>query len=305
MPKGERKKRSSLSGAALYNRILKELTIINNAIPKDKKLTLQKRRQLVSEVLYPVYSLLPAKERTVKNIRIDIKNELDKIPEEQTCHPLYFPDNLLTLIDYFTIDEFIRNILPDCIDIRVNAGEFGVTSIFNTGFYGYYSTGVRDIVENIRQYLAENKSGVAFFEGIKKLKPNRKHDYEPESYFIDFVLVIEDRMIDDEEGVEYKLPKGSSRKKRKISSDVEKKIKGLIKEKNKKRKQKQKERQKSAIRVDLNKVKKKTTTLKRKSNVDKAIDLALKTLLSAYKKKAITKLQYEKQKAQLLKLKNK
>ena len=207
-----KKKTKSSSGVALYNKILKELTQINKLIPKDKKLTLLKRRQLVSEVLYPIYSLLPQKERTLKNIRADIKSQLDQIPPEQTCHPLYFPDNLLTLIDYFTIDEFIRNYLPDCIDIRVNAGSLGITSIFNTGRYGYYSSGVRDIVEAIRQELAENKSGVAFFEGLKKVKPNRKHDYEPESYFIDFVLIINDTMVDDEEAIEYKLPKGSAKK---------------------------------------------------------------------------------------------
>jgi hypothetical protein len=298
-----KKKTKSSSGVALYNKILKELTQINKLIPKDKKLTLLKRRQLVSEVLYPIYSLLPQKERTLKNIRADIKSQLDQIPPEQTCHPLYFPDNLLTLIDYFTIDEFIRNYLPDCIDIRVNAGYLGVTPIFNTGRYGYYSSGVRDIVEAIRQELAENKSGVAFFEGLKKVKPNRKHDYEPESYFIDFVLIINDTMVDDEEAIEYKLPKGSAKKRKRITSDVEKKMKTLIKEKQKKKRQKAKENEKVKIRNKVREVKKKSATYKRKSSVDKAVDIALKTLLSAYRKKAITKKQYDTQKATILKLK--
>jgi hypothetical protein len=305
MPSKKKAKAKSSSGVGLYNRILKELTAINKVIPKDKKLTLQKRRQMVSEVLYPVYSMLPARERTIKNIRRDIKAEVDKIPAEQTCHPLYFPDNLLTLIDYFTIDEFIRNYLPDCIDIRVNAGYLGATSIFNTGRYGYYASGVRDIVERIREDLLDNKSGVAFFEGLKKLKPNKKHDLEPDSYYIDFVLIINDEKQDDEEAIEYKLPKGSSAKKKKISSDVEKKMKGLIKEKQKKKRQTQKEKEKVKLRNSVRQAKSKSKTLKRQSSVDKAVEIALKTLLSAYRKKAITKKQYDTQKAQLLKLKNK
>jgi hypothetical protein len=301
----KKKKPSSKTGVSLYNKILKELTAINKLIPKDKKLTLLKRRQLVSNVLYPAYSSLPANERSLKNIRKDIKEQLDAIPPEQTCHPLYFPDNLLTLIDYFTIDEFIRNYLPDCIDIRVNAGYLGVTPIFNTGRYSYFATGVRDIVEAIRAELASNKSGVAFFEGLKKVKPKRKHDYEPESYFIDFVLIIEDQKVDDEESVDYKLPTGSSKTRKKITSDVEKKMKNLIKEKQKKKRQKDKEKQKVKLRSKVREAKKKSTTYKRKSSVDKAVDIALKTLLSAYRKKAITKNQYEKQKAELLKLKKK
>jgi hypothetical protein len=36
------------------------------------------------------------------------------------------------------IDEFIRERVPDCIFLRVNAGEFGVTKIFNTRDYNYY-----------------------------------------------------------------------------------------------------------------------------------------------------------------------
>jgi hypothetical protein len=303
MPSKKKGKGKSLSGVSLYNKILKELTAINKVIPKDKKLTLQKRRQMVSEVLYPVYSNLPARERTLKNIRRDIKDEIDRIPAEQTCHPLYFPDNLLTLIDYFTIDEFIRNYLPDCIDIRVNAGYLGVTKIFNTGKYGYYSSGVRDLVERIREELAKNESGVAFFEGLKKVKPNKKHDLEPESYFIDFVLIINDEKQDDEEPIEYKLPKGSAYKKKKISADVEKKMKGLIKEKQKNKRIAQKEKEKVKLRKSVREAKTKSKTLKRKSSVDKAVEIALKTLLSAYRKKAITKKQYESQKETLLKLK--
>lgn len=301
----KKKKKSSNSGVALYNKILKELTIINKAIPPDKKMPLKKRRQMVSEILYPLLSSYPVRQRTLRLIRGSITEAVDRIPEQQTCHPLYFPDNLLTLIDYFSIDEFIRSYLPDCIDIRINAGSFGITRIFNTIDYGYYATGVRDIVEAIREQLRDNRSGAAFFEGLKKVKPNKKHDYEPDSYFIDFVLVINDEKVDSEEAIDYKLPKGSTKKRRKISTEVEKKMKSMIKEKQKAKRQKDKLNQKVKLRSQVRAAKKKSTTYKRQSNIDKAVDSAMKTLLTAYKKKAITKKQYEAQKQSLLKLKNK
>jgi hypothetical protein len=80
-------------------------------------------------------------------------------------------------------------------------------------------------------------------------------------------------------------------------------MKTLIKEKQKKKRQKAKENEKVKIRNKVREVKKKSATYKRKSSVDKAVDIALKTLLSAYRKKAITKKQYDTQKATILKLK--
>ena len=61
-----------------------------------------------------------------------------------------------------------------------------------------------------------------------------------------------------------------------------------------------KENEKVKIRNKVREVKKKSATYKRKSSVDKAVDIALKTLLSAYRKKAITKKQYDTQKATIL-----
>jgi hypothetical protein len=298
-----KKKKSPLKGIALYNKILKEFSSLNELLPVEKQLPLIKRRQIVSEVLYPSYKNLPLKERTLKNIRVDIQNVVNDFPPEQTCHPLYFPDSQLTLIDYFAIDEFIRNYLPDCFDIRINAGEFGITPIFSTARYSYFSSGVRDIVENIRQEIAKNKSGVAFFEGIKKLKPKKENNLKPENYFIDFVLLIYDRLVDEEDGVSYKLPKKSKAIKKKILSDVEKKMKGLIKEKAKKKREVQKQKDKVKLRNSVKNAKKKSQEYTRQSSINKAVDDAMKTLLTAYKKKAITKAQYDKQKKSLLKLK--
>lgn len=297
------KVRKPLQGVHLYNKILHELTKINELLPVSKKLTIGKRRQLVSEVLYPSYKHLPQKQRTIKNIRSDIQSQINELPPEQTCHPLYFPDNQLALIDYFEIDNFIKTYLPDCIDIRVNAAEFGITAIFNTMKYSYYSSGVRDIVENIREEIAKSNSGVAFFEGVKKIKPNKPDDLQPEHYFIDFVLIINDILVDDEAGVDYKLPSGSKKVQKKILRDVEKRMKNLQREKSKKKRHQEKEKQKVKLRNDVRKAKKKSTTLKRQDSVAKAVDIALKALLSAYRKKAITKNQYDREKQKLMKLK--
>lgn len=297
------KVRKPLKGVVLYNKILQEVSKINELLPVSKKLTIGKRRQLVSEVLYPSYKHLPIRMRTVKNIRSDIQQQINELPPEQTCHPLYFPDNQLALIDYFEIDNFITTYLPDCIDIRVNAAEFGITDIFNTMYYSYEGSGVRGIVENIREAIAQSESGVAFFEGIKKLKPNRPDDLQPENYFIDFVLIINDILVDDEAGVEYKLPKGSNVIKKKILKDVQGRMKNLQREKSKKKRQLDKEKQKVKLRNDVRTAKKKSTTLKRQDSVSKAVDIALKTLLAAYRKKAITKKQYDTDKQKLMKLK--
>lgn len=115
--------------------------------------------------------------------------------------------------------------------------------------------------------------------------------------------MINDRVVDQEDGVSYKLPKKSKAIKKKILSDVEKKMKGLIKEKAKKKREAQKQKDKVKLRNSVKNAKKKSQAYTRQSSINKAVDDALKTLLTAYKKKAITKAQYDKQKKALLKLK--
>ena len=129
--------------------------------------------------------------------------------------------------------------MPDCVYVKVSAGSFGETKIFNTRDYEYNKNGVRDIVENIRAE-AENSSGVYIFSGTKKLRPRRRNDGTPENYFMDFVLIVNDIPQADDTSVDYKLPKGveTKKKKRKIRQEIEQRVKKLKSKKDSRRRTK-------------------------------------------------------------------
>jgi hypothetical protein len=80
--------------------------------------------------------------------------------------------------------------LPDCIYVKVNAGSFGSTKIFNTRNYNYYFNGVQQITENIRKEV-DNASGSAFYSGRQMLRPKMKNDGKADSYYLDLVLYMQ------------------------------------------------------------------------------------------------------------------
>lgn len=278
---------SNLKGIKLYNFLLREIGEQNNKITKKQKLGAASRRKIVSQQLYPKFKA--AQKVTLGEIRKDIRSIIRTLPPKEICNPLYLSEAYLAFVEYYEIDNHIRTVLPDCLDVRVNAGYLGKTRIFNTRNYSYYGDGVRKIIENIRKELAENKSGMAYFSGIVKLKNRRKNDGNADNYYVEYILYINDIAEGDDTPIDFDLPKGERKKVEKVRDYLAVQFKELQKEK-----RKRKRAAKKLIPKKPSEVKKETT---------EKIRVVINALKSLVKSGVISKDEFEKQKETLLKFK--
>jgi hypothetical protein len=165
----------------------------------------------------------------------------------------------------------------------------GKTKIFNTDNYSYYSDGVRKIVESIRDYMATNDSGEAFFNGVVKLKNRKPNNGNPENYFVEYVLFINDSSEVDDTPVDYDLPKREQKKVEKIRDTLALRLKSLQKEKRRRQRAAKKTREKKPEQ--------------KKKEAEEAVKAAIEALKKLYQNKTITKEEYETQKKVLMKFK--
>lgn len=236
--KKKRVKVADLKGAKLYNFLLKTLgeEVKNN--PKKQQLGITSRRRLVKEVLFQKFK---GGKITITEIRKSIKSIIRGLPPAEICNPLFLKEVSLAAEDYYEIDNHIRTVLPDCVDVVVNAGQFGKTQMFNTANYSYYSTGVRKIIENIREAL-DNNSGVAQFYGVVKLKKKRPNDGKAENYYIEYLLYFNGETELDDTPVDYDLPKKFDKIQQEIDKGIFVVVKKQQKEKRKRKLAKKKAR---------------------------------------------------------------
>lgn len=229
--KKKRVKVADLKGAKLYNFLLKSLGEEVKLNPKKQQLGITSRRRLAKEVLYPKFK---EGKVTLTEIKKSIKSIVRALPPAEICNPLFLKEVSLAAEDYYEIDNHIRTVLPDCVDVIVNAGQFGKTQMFNTANYSYYASGVRKIIENIREAL-ENNSGVAQFYGVVKLKNKRPNDGKAQNYYIEYLLYFNGETELDDTPVDYDIPK----KYDKIQEEIDKGIFVVVKKQQKeKRKRK-------------------------------------------------------------------
>lgn len=279
-----------LKGVKLYNFLLRELGEINRKNPKQQQIGIEAKRKIVSQVLYPKYKAEP--KLSIRAIRKDIKGGIiQPLPPKEICNPLYLPPAYLVEIEYYEIDNHIRSVLPDCLDIRINGGAMGKTKIFNTNGYSYYSDGVRRIVENTRQEIKKNKSGEAYFDGIPKLKYRKPNNGDPNNYFVDYILYIKEIPQADDEPLDFSLPVKEQKKTKAIKKVISQRFANLQKEKQKRKRRAKKEAPKSEK--------------EQRQLVTKEIRIAINALKRLVKAKQITPAQFEKQKAALMGLKTK
>jgi len=197
----------------LYNRILKEFTKFNNKLPEDRKLSIQERRKIIKDKLLPKYKkekVYPSKIK-VKLLRSRFIKEIEKLPPKEICDLNYIDVSEYAYIEWFALDETISEIIPDCVYVKVSAGMYGETRIFNTRNYNYARNGVRQIVEQIRPD-AENVSGRFIFSGYRKLRPKKRNDGTPDNYYLDLILSLIDSKGNEQpqgetESVTFELPK--------------------------------------------------------------------------------------------------
>ena len=115
-----------------YNRILKEFTKINNKLPEDRKLSIKERRAIIREELLPQYKGVPQYKLRVKAIKASILSAYDKIPPKEFCDINYLDPSDFGYVEWFSLDETISQLVPDCVYVKVSASEYGDTKIFNT-----------------------------------------------------------------------------------------------------------------------------------------------------------------------------
>ena len=283
---------SKLKGIRLYNALLKELGVANRKADKTQRLSPKQRREIVSKQLYPKFKA--AAKVSKREINKDIKAIIKGLPPAEICNPLYLSEAYLSFVEFYEIDNHIRQVLPECLDVRVNAGQFGVTKIFNTANYSYYDTGVRDIIEKIRAEV-KNDSGYAYFSGIVKVKPNKKDNGNGDNYFVDYVLYMNDVPVDSDESTDFRVSKKEEGKKEKVKDFLVEKFKILEKEKKKRKRQAKRKR-------DLAK---KQSPEEQAKAVNEAIKKAIDSLRMLLKNKIISKDEFERQKADLIARKRK
>jgi len=285
-----------------YNLILKEFTKLNNKLPEENKLSIKLRREIIKNVLLPKYEDVPQYKIRIKSLRSILIKEIEKVPPKEICDLNYIDPSEFAFVEWYALDETISELVPDCVFVKVTAGEYGQTRVFNTRDYEYGRNGVRSIVEEIRPD-ADNSSGKFIFSGYKKLRPRKKNDGTPENYYLDFVLfLIDNRGNELPQGepisVQFDLPKTRENRTKKTQ------IKNIIEERIKKLKTKKDSRRRARKTLDKN-IKEFSIVAKRlakakKPNINtvnafnKRFIKAAELLEKYYAQGKLTKLQYEK-----------
>lgn len=284
------------NGIKLYNKILKEFTRINNELPVNRQLSVKQRREYVSKTLYPEFKGIHPNKVGKKAIDKSVTKVLETVAPKEECNPNYISPTVYDDIAWFDLDEFIDEVLPTCIYMKVSADVFGETKIFNTLNYDYERSGVSDIVEKIRDYT-KNESGDVSFTGVKRLRPKKANDGSPENYYIDMVLTYGGVPTKDIIPVKYDVPK----EERKVVTSVKKAILERVKQIDLRKKRRKNARKKAKQSIaDIRKKTKRMKTLKSdsaKSKVrfDRIKDFlkAKKQIQTAYDRGNMTKEQYD------------
>lgn len=292
-------------GISLYNKILKQFTKINNELPLDRKLSIADRRKYVSQKLYPQYKGNVANKVGIRAINKSIEQVLDTIIPQEGCDVNYISPSVTADTAWYDLDEFIRDVLPKCIFIRIDAGTYGQTKIFNTLNYNYSKSGVKDIVDNVREFV-NNDSGVdVSFTGNKKLRKGKANDGTPENYYIDFIIVVNSEPIEMVTPIIFNVPKTERKKVTSVKNAILARVKDLSNKK-KRRKNARKTVIKNITKFKtINKKQKrsvKPTTKERYSKEKEKLFIASqKQIQNAFNKGLITKEQFDKYSLEFIK----
>lgn len=292
----QKKKNIKPRGVTLYNKILKEFTKVNNSLPEERKLSLSDRRKYIKEKIYPQFKGTASTRVSVKDINKEIVGVLDTIVPKEGCDVNFISPSIVANVGWFELDDFIRDVLPACIYISIDAGDFGKTKIFNTLNYNYTKNGVKKIVDNIRDFV-NNDSGVdVTFTGEKRLRKGKTNDGTPENYYIEFILVVNSEPIKDINPILFNVPKSQKKQVTTVKNAILSRVKELG---NKKKRRKRARR--TAIKNISNvrklakrQVNAKTVDYKRKLAYKKIKEYnrAIKQIQNAYNKGNLTEDQY-------------
>lgn len=215
-----------------YNILLKQFTKFNNKLPEDRKLSIKERRRILREEIIPQFEGVAKSKLRVKAIKESLQKAYDKVPPKEICDLNYVDTSEFAFVEWYALDETINDLVPNCVYVKVSAGSYGDTKIFNTRNYEYGRNSVKDIVDAIRPD-ADDKSGTFLFSGYQKLRPRKKNDGTPENYYLDFVLFEigkkgKQTPMASTDSVRFEVPK--TRENRKTKTKIKNIIEGRIKE---------------------------------------------------------------------------
>jgi len=229
--KAVRKPRKPLppKGLYLYNKIQSVFAEYNASLPNQKKIPFALRTKIISQDIIKHFMKLPTSKATRKAILDYIILLLEGVNPD-LCDARLLPPSIYSIIPYYELDNFIRDVLPNCVDIRVNAGEWGLTPIFNTANYSYSNSGVQQIVENLRP-MEKTEPQYPEFNGKVLVKPRRADDNNPSSYFLDMQLYVSGAPVPQRPTDESKEVKKKMKKEEREKEEKMKAVKKLIQEK--------------------------------------------------------------------------
>jgi len=297
------KNKKNTKANLLYNKISKEFTKINSKLPEERKLSVKERRTFIKERIYPIYKDSPASRISIKAIKTLVQEIVETIPPKIGCDVNYISSSVLD-VNYYELDDFIKDVLPSCIFIKINAGVYGSTKIFNTRNYNYTKNSVKNIVDSIR-VVVNNNSGIDMsFTGVKKLRPRKLNDGTPENYFIDFILTINSEATSPIDPIIFNIPRTKQKEVTKIKDIILGRVKQLSLKKKRKRNARKTATKNISKLSNINRRQARSKNSNTKENLmnqkEKLFQNMIRQLENAFKKGLLTNEQFDKFKAEIL-----
>lgn len=224
-------KRRKYSGILIYNLLMKEVTAINNNLPETRKLSLKERREFISKKLYPEYKNTHPSKIRLRSLRADLVKSISRLPRKKSCDVLLIPEDYYQNVEYFNIEETIKNVLLPCIYIKVDAGQFGETKIFNTREFNYQKLTVTNITSALNSWCSKNlksSDNIPVYQGSIQLRSGKSNDGHPDSYYLSMILYIDNMP----EGVanEVKIPyRKKTKREERLENNVTKYVRESVK----------------------------------------------------------------------------
>lgn len=174
---------------------------------QKQEITYDEARKYASEKVYPSFKGQPAYKVKVKDIRQATRDTLEPPvviqPQKQYVDPRTIGEEEVSGINWFDIDGFLTGDLSPSIkslralrstdkDLRlmILAGNYGNTAEFDLSDYEYVSTGLQEIVENIRANSPlVGSEPYLTWEGYVGIRAGATDLSDPNSYVFQIILI--------------------------------------------------------------------------------------------------------------------
>ena len=240
----------------------------------------------VSANLYPFFKGTPHNRVKVSDVRNAIEAILAKqAPKAPVCGSVFaVPDGDIEEMNWWDFFENIRRIDPS-VKARLNGGSFGATAIMPLAELDSNSTAA-DVISEIRS-ASNNKSGSTII-GFRRVVPNMKDDGDPCSYFIDFILNENGKLVEEPSDEVF----ATAEQTEELAQSRRERMKQLAKQRAERRK-KEKAQKRKRPKATKEEVEEAKAPEKRKPSDVKELNAAMKRLESFYDKGLITKKEFK------------